>query len=371
MVEIIKAKILIADNDKKNLDHMTELLEATNYTFEIVKNGFEVLQKTKEFSPDLIFLNSKISDVDGFEICRKLKENKSTQHIPVVLMTEAAESYPKIKGLSVGANDFITKPVDRTELTVRIENLLRIKDFEDFLNKHNELLEKEVLERTKELKNTLSKLNGSRQELQVSYIESVHRLSIMAEYRDEDTAAHIIRIGHYSKIIADHLGWPEESQETILFAMPLHDIGKIGIPSDILLKPKALTAEEFALMKTHTTIGAKILYKTKSKYLQMAEKISLTHHEKWDGSGYPQGLKGEEIPIEGRIGIIVDQYDSLRITRPYRPGFDHAKTVEIITKGDGRTLPEHFDLKILQAFKERHEEFDTIFELNKEVDLHI
>lgn len=371
MEEIKKANILIVDNDKKSLNHMSELLEVANHRFEIAQNGSEVIKKSKEFFPDLIFLNSKISEMDSFEICKKLKEDKSTQHIPVVLMTEAADSYSKINGLSVGVNDFITKPVDRTELTVRIENLLRVKDYEDFLKQHNELLEKEVRERTKELKNTLSKLKESRKNLKLSHMESVHRLSIMAEYKDEDTAAHIIRIGHYAQIIADSLDWPEEERETILFAMPLHDIGKVGIPSDILLKPKALTTEEFALMKTHATIGARILHRTKSKYLQMAERIALTHHEKWDGSGYPQGLKGEEIPIEGRIGIIVDQYDSLRITRPYRPAFDHAKTVEIITKGDGRTLPEHFDPRILQAFKERHDEFDTIYELNKEANLHL
>jgi putative two-component system response regulator len=345
-----KPRILCVDDEPSNIRLYEAILSSQGYATVTAVSGSEALEKMREQGVDVVLLDVLMPGMSGFETCRQIRETPDLAHVPVVMVTTLADKESRLKGLEAGASDFLSKPFDRTELLVRVRNLLQIKEYEDFLQEHNAILEAQVAEKTSELRQ--------------AYIDTVYRLTLAAEFKDEDTYAHLRRISLFARHLAQTLGLPEQEAELMFYASPMHDVGKIGIPDRILLKPGRLDADEFETMKSHTLIGGKILKDAKSAILQAAETIALTHHERWDGSGYPFGLTGEQIPMAGRIVNLVDQYDALRSKRPYKPAFDHRTVFTILTEGDGRTYPEQFDPQVLAAFQDTHRHFQDLYEAN-------
>jgi putative two-component system response regulator len=343
-------KILIVDDDRRNREFLKTILSASGYLPIEAENGMTALEIAGKMYPDLILLDCMMPDVDGFYVSRQLKEGTATRTIPVIMITGMTDRESKLRALENGVEDFLSKPIDRAELQVRVKNLLRVKEYSDFLANYNHRLEQEVAERSKEI---LS-----------SYFETVLTITRAAEYRDEETGAHIRRIGIYTRELAQLLGLSKEFVETIATTSPLHDVGKIGIPDHILFKPSSLLPDEQVIMKSHARLGAEILGggKSISRFTKMGAEIARSHHEKWDGSGYPDKLKGEEIPLSARIMSITDVYDALRSRRPYKPPFSHQETCRIILEGDGRTAPTHFDPPVLEIFRKNNKIFEEIFE---------
>lgn len=495
-----KPKILIADDEEKNLKVMGYILQKYGYDYDTAANGREALKKAGKYSPDIILLDVMMPEMDGYEVCRRIKESEALRNIPVVMITSLSSKEDRIKGIEAGAEEFLSKPFDQAEVLARIKMLLKVKalndklssaykkitnltvfgenlaktftpaDFElmskvdaivsqiirkksdeyhspqivlvrllsgsgykwyryefmfDSLDKgiidvgltfklppgedsmmffgdepaierrygaferelagHNISLSNmvcylsetlcifalnygyDVSEYDSAVLNSLvlqtlflKSLSTQINETEDAFAYTVYALARAAEANDEDTGNHILRVGEYSAIIAKELGLPDKFIEKIKLHAPLHDVGKVHIHPDLLRKPAKLTDEEWKDMRQHPVYGAKIIGDHPG--FSIARNIALTHHERWDGSGYPRGIKGTHIPIEGRIITMADVYDALRNARVYKPPIDHAATCTTIINGDGRTMPHHFDPQVLKAFRNTMSRFEETYE---------
>ncbi|NLK62836.1 MAG: response regulator [Fusobacteria bacterium] len=349
-----KETLVIIDDTKENLDLLAELFK-NDYNLRLFPSGELALKSIKSIIPDLILLDINMPGLNGYEVCEQLKKNEITEKIPVIFLSALNDKFDKVKAFEVGGVDYVTKPFHFEELNSRVRTHIKIKKLQNEIEYKNQNLEKIVEEKVTEIKNS-----------QLATIITITKLS---EARDDDTGRHIERLSTFSKMIAQNLYErgiykeiiDDEFIDIIYHASPLHDIGKIGIRDNILLKPGKLTNEEFEIMKTHVTLGAETLLTIKKQYpynkiLNMGLKIAKYHHEKWDGSGYCEGLKGDEIPLCARILALCDVYDALRSKRVYKEAFSHEKSYDIILEGKGK----HFDPNIVDSFVILAEEFRKI-----------
>ncbi|MEN9315911.1 MAG: hypothetical protein RIS35_2304 [Pseudomonadota bacterium] len=351
-----KPTVLVVDDTPDNLALMQALLK-DRYKVKGANNGERGLKiAASENPPDLILLDIMMPGIDGYEVCRRLKADPKTREIPVIFLTAKSEIADEQMGFELGAVDYITKPISPSIVLARVHTQLMLKSSADFLRDKNAYLETEVVRRTRE----------------VNAIQDVTILALasLAETRDSDTGNHIRRTQYYVKALAEYLrphprfsDFMTEHQISMLFkSAPLHDIGKVGIPDRILLKPGKLTPEEFEIMKTHTTLGRDAIEHAEKElgidvaFLKVAKEIAYSHQEKWDGSGYPEGLAGDDIPISARLMAVADVYDALISRRVYKKEMPHEQAVEIIRQGRGR----HFDPDVTDAFLALQHEFRAI-----------
>lgn len=342
--------VLVVDDDHQVLESLLLLLSSGDYKVVTADSAERALNRLRNTDVDIVLTDIRMPTTNGIELATQIHELDSD--IPVILMTAFVEIAVVLAALKRGAFDFIIKPFNPEYIVHSIRNAGTYRYLRKLEKNYKQTLEAEVNKKTSEL----SDLNR----------EIIHRLTAVAEFRDTDTGIHNSRIGDFAGLIAVTLGMPTHFVETLKLASALHDIGKVAIRDNVLLKQGALTAEEFNIIKTHTTVGAKMLAGSSHAVIQMAEIVALNHHERWDGKGYPNGLRGDETPIEGRIVMLADQYDALRSPRPYKLAFSHEMTCKIMLEGDGRTMPDHFDPQILAAFKDTQETFANIYNSHKD-----
>lgn len=353
--------ILIVDDNRLNVQLLSEILQRRGYCVNAVGSGGLALQSALTSPPDLVVLDIQMPDVDGYEVCQQLQSFEELAAVPIIFISGRDDPLDKVKAFAAGGVDYVTKPFHAEEILARVDTHLRLRQLQRELQEQNRRLQKLVQEQV-----------GSIVE---SHLATIFALAKLAEYRDDDTGRHVQRVQSYCQALALRLGrYPgfrkyldDAYIRNLTHTAALHDIGKVGIPDPILLKPGPLTEAERTVIRTHTVIGARTLEEVlqchpENRFINMGMSIARSHHEKWDGSGYPQGLGEDRIPLSARILTIADHYDALRNARPYKTALDHKTTCEIMLEGDGRTRPSHFDPLVLRAFKESEAEFARIFQ---------
>jgi putative two-component system response regulator len=356
-----RGNVLVVDDTPANLTLLAKMLGERGYVVRPVPSGSLALKAAASHPPDIILLDISMPDMDGFEVCRRLKEDVWLRDIPVLFISALTDTEEKVKAFRRGGVDYITKPFQIEEVEARVEAHLRLRSALAEVARYNNYLEQLVEEKVKEISD--------------SQLATIFAMVKLAESRDDETGMHIWRVREYCLALANALRGIPEFVNTLtdpfisdLYnAAPLHDIGKVGIPDSILLKPGQHSPEEFEIMKTHTSIGLRTLHEVcerypKNSFISLGAQIAGSHHERWDGTGYPDGLEGDAIPLAGQIMTIADVYDALRTPRRYKPAFDHSLSLRTIIEGDGRTEPSHFNPLILPVFEKLAQEFDAIYE---------
>ncbi|GAB2880614.1 response regulator [Uliginosibacterium flavum] len=351
MLAPLKGKILVVDDDETVRRVVSCMLEARGHTVTVVANGQEALTVARLGWAQVILTDIVMPVMDGFELVGRLKSDAATAHIPVIVMTSMDDRAARLRALEAGAEDFVLKPVDETELVTRVGNYLRLGDYFARVEDANRVLEREVRQQTDALRG--------------ANLETIFSLCRAMEYKDANTGAHLHRISQYSRVLADACGMDGSFVECLTHATPMHDIGKIGVPDAILLKPGPLDEAEWFVMRSHCAMGAHLLAGATSAYLVMGAEVALCHHENWDGSGYPQNLRGEAIPLAARIMAVCDRYDAVRSERPYKRAYSHAEAMEVMLKGDERSSPKHIDPDLLAVFARNSLRFDEVFRIHQ------
>jgi len=331
--DISNATLLIVDDQVSNIQLLQMVLRGAGFAnLHSTSDSRMALELYLSLRPDLVLLDLQMPHIDGFGVIDQIKAADPDHFAPILVLTAEIDTAVRYRALDAGARDFLLKPFDRVEVKARIRNLLEMRLLFKQTVAHATTLEQTVAERTLELRAT--------------QMEIIHRLGRAAEYKDNETGNHIIRMSLYCEVLARAAGLDAADQEKLLRAAPMHDVGKIGIPDRILCKLGKLTAEEWEIMKTHAEIGADLLSGSRSPLIQMAQAIAWTHHEKWDGSGYPRGLRGEDIPLAGRIVAVADVFDALTSVRPYKPAWPLSDAIAELRAGAGR----HFDPRLVALF---------------------
>ncbi|MDE2027830.1 MAG: response regulator [Candidatus Omnitrophica bacterium] len=344
--KILAASILAIDDNVLNLQVLKKILDQAGFIHvRTTTDPTQAIELYKEIQPDLVLLDLNMPKMDGFAVMTQLAILNPDDYLPILILTAEEESV-RFKALQSGAKDFLHKPFNHLDVILRSRNIIEVRLLYKQIKNDNKALDQQVNYQIKEIRDTR--------------LEVIRRLAVAAELRDAGTGDHIYRMSHYSQALAKAVGFTREQSDLLLTTSPLHDIGKIAIPDAILLKPARLEPHEFEIIKTHTILGAKMLSGSNSVFLKMAESIAMSHHEKWDGTGYPNGLKEDEIPLVGRICAVADVFDALSSDRPYKGAWSFEKTMAELNRLKG----SHFDPKLIEAFESIQEEIKAVYEQN-------